>query len=259
MTKKGEKQINWTKEEKESFRNDWQFMSKHDLLKKYNRSYSTLKTTARNIGVKKAFPQNKYKLIKLVEETNISHYWQGFILGDGCVYNTYLKITLEKTDRNHLIKYCNYCGIPEPFTYNDKHYKTSVADSYVCKFLNEKYSIKHPKTYNCPDFDIKNDNLFISFLCGLIDADGCFCTDSKTKKVNMIRIHCHSSWENFYIKIKERLKNFDIEARTYMCSRGYLKFIISRQKYFIKLFDLVKQQNIPYLERKWDKLQSINC
>lgn len=253
MTKLGEKQIAWTKDEVESFKKDWVTMKKPDILKKYNRTYQALKTAARKHKVKRGFSLNKYRLKKLLEETNINYYWLGFIVSDGSINNTTLRITLSNIDLNHLIKFSEY--MDANIKIGDKYSLVAISDNFYNKKIQEKFSLHANKTYTGADFNIENHNHFFSFLAGLIDGDGCFCMGEK--KVNMIRIHCHSSYFEFYKKISERLKEYGIESRVYMCSRGYCKFVISRQKYFIKLNEYVRDCNIPLLERKWGKLDNI--
>jgi hypothetical protein len=256
MTKLGEKQIAWTNNEIESLKLDWVTMAKSELVKKYNRTYYSLKTAATKLGVKRGFPRNKYRLEKLFDESNISYYWLGFIMADGNIGRDELKITLSSVDFDHLSKFAEYMGVK--IKLDNEKCSVQIADRFYCEKMRGKFNTSTNKTYCGADFNIENMELFFSFLAGIIDGDGCFCTNNyKVKKVNMIRIHCHSSYMEFYKKISDQLKEYGIESRVYMCSRGYCKFVISRQKDFIKLNNYVTKCNIPLLHRKWSKLKNI--
>jgi hypothetical protein len=254
MTAKGKKQVNWTTEEKENFKHDWQFLNKDEILEKYKRPYKALTTYARLLGVKKAFSQRKYKLLKLIEECNTSYYWLGFILADGCFAEHSLRVTLANLDVEHLTKLAKY--INANIHIGPKYSNIAVRDPYTIGIIQQKFGLVNRKTYHGANFNITNKEFFFSFLAGLIDGDGCFCKQSNNK-VNMIRIHCHSSYAEFYQKISNQLKEYGIESRVYFCSRGYVKFVISKQQYFLMLDKYVRDCNIPILERKWSKLNNI--
>jgi hypothetical protein len=129
----------------------------------------------------------------------------------------------------------------------------SCKDSVYGKLVREKFNIVGKKTYNPISIDyLVEQNSFISFLCGLIDGDGCFCK-RKNSKFSFIRVQCHSSWLSVYQIISSRLLFSGILSKVSIDSQGYCKFIINKQN-SILLYNIIKSLNIPYLSRKWSLL-----
>lgn len=260
----------WTDEEKKQFIEDWQNIESQKLVIKYERTFQSLASMAKVLGIRKKIVRNKYKLKVLLNKSNISSYWLGFIMADGHISKKgELSIGLSEIDGDHLKKLSIYLDIN--ITYRDKptycfdnHLQkpvfriTCMDRVYGVKIL-EQFKITDKKTYNpiCLDF-LKTDEEFLSFVCGLFDGDGCFATN-QNKKLSVIKIGCHISWVPVYEKILEKLKILGVESSIYLDKKGFMHFSITKQREMIKFHNLVKNLNIPLMDRKWSKIDSITC
>lgn len=72
-----------------------------------------------------------------------------------------------------------------------------------------------------------------------------------------LKIECHKSWYNNLIYMSEFLfKNYEIPSTILINKRGYALLRISSHKNGVKLKDLIKKLDIPFLKRKWDKFNN---
>jgi len=208
---------------------------------------------------------SKGSLSVLLEETNLAYYWLGFILADGCISNNKrLGIGLSTKDNNHLIKLTDILNCENPkFRKTSNGYDScgfSLQDTHNIPKFCKKFDIKPAKTFNPPNIEIfkkMSDELFLSFLCGYIDGDGCIKYQFKRKDVT-ITIHVHSSWLLVLKYIETRL--FSILSINNKCSNsgvwkdGYAYLKICDNTIIRQLKKIVIKLNIPLLERKWDKI-----
>jgi len=239
-----------TKEELVKFKYDWENYTKSELLVMYPQfTYEAIKSRAGHFKWKK--PKefiNKYKLKKLMDDTLYNWYWYGFILGDGHIDDEgELKIGLAINDLGHINKFADYIGINTRTSLTTCNITVKDAE-YGIKFR-EFFKIDGPKTYNACSFDcIKTKEQFLSLLIGLIDADG--YVDHV-----MIRIQCHASWLNNFNFIRDWLIKLGIDSvNTKIDKRGYTHLTIYKIKNINALYEYAKDHNLPYLERKWNKI-----
>lgn len=117
-----------------------------------------------------------------------------------------------------------------------------------------KFNITNNKTYQpCDLSDINDVDLFLSFLIGFIDGDGCIKKQYK-RNDSLITIKLHSSWLHNLYFIKNKLCNiFNITmSDPKINSYGYARLNICNSIILknIKKFAIIN--NLPILTRKWD-------
>lgn len=252
MTQLIKPQKPWTDKEIKNFKQDWKILTKSQLIQKYNRGYESLKSAARRFKVKKINEfTNHNKLKILLNNSNESWYWLGFIVADGYLSQKgELKITLSNLDNTHLFKLSQYlkCNLLK-----DKYSHITCKDAINGIKLIKQFKIKEKKTYYPCDLEsIKNLKQFFCFLTGFIDGDGHLAISKQGKPV-MIRVQCYKTWiDNFYL-FQKFLQKLNIESKVYIDTQNYARFCIYKQKSIIKLYELIQYLNIPYMERKWDQ------
>ena len=118
----------------------------------------------------------------------------------------------------------------------------------------EKYGFKPRKTYNPIDFSVFKDydkELLLALLIGIIDGDGSIQPNGSSNAF-CITITAHESWIQFYqefmeiLDIPEHISNR--EGSTTITIR------ICRREILQLLQDIITNNNLFHLKRKWNKL-----
>jgi hypothetical protein len=119
------------------------------------------------------------------------------------------------------------------------------------KFM-EKYGFKPRKTYNPIDFFVFKDydkELLLALLIGIIDGDGSIQPNGSSNAF-CITITAHESWTQFYqefmetLDIPEHISNREGSTTIRICRREILQL----------LQDVITNNNLFHLKRKWNKL-----
>lgn len=202
---------------------------------------------------------------KLLKETNEAYYWAGFLISDGyCGKKDYLRLALSIKDFDHLNKLSLFIKRKKPINIH-KIKNTNFSKCYIdigkyksdfgliyCK----KFDWKKRKTYNPPDIEYlpKDNDLFLSWFAGMVDADGCIQNQSGRKDFK-ISFHTHKSWLPVYEYINNKLNeiyNITKIKPPFILNSGYLRYDIAciRTVQEIKKFAL--KEKLPILERKWN-------
>lgn len=200
----------------------------------------------------------------LLNETNESFYWIGFILADGNINNnSRLKITLKYEDKDHLKILGNLLSVDvkdKLSKLNGKEYKQVSLDlmhTEVLKTLSEKYTIKNNKTLYPPDTNafknLTKEQLFSLFI-GYVDGDGSICKQYKRNDAT-IRIQVHSSWFNL---LKFFNNSLELDGSLIINKKGYSLFSISNFDTCKKIKKDMLNLNISFLERKWNNIDINN-
>jgi len=200
---------------------------------------------------------------KLLDESNESMYWIGFILADGHIDNVKNRLTVATSikDLDYLKTLSDYLETTLN-TYPKKSYcSIACQDQINVSLLAKKYNISNRKTYEPPDISKYelNINQWISLICGFIDGDGCIGHQTG-RKAHTIRIKCHSSWkENLSFiekKLYEILLNIHSEKLTKINNQGYAQVAFSKNLLITKLKEKAISLNIPLMKRKWNKIDT---
>lgn len=247
----------WTIREDNFLRENYHKLKKKELIQNLNRhTASAINIRASKLQLFKI--KNEYcksNLSILLNESIETYYWIGFLMADGHFSKSNrLTLVLSIKDKNHLIKFANYikCQIRE---YYNK-VKVNPQDKYHISQIKNKFKISNKKTYfPCDITNIKDTNLFLAWLIGYIDGDGSITTNKKRHDYH-IQFRIHKSWTIILEDIKNRLSNI---FRHKFCDvriskDGYSMWSISNFSIVKKIKQLAIELNVPYLERKWDKI-----
>lgn len=207
-----------------------------------------------SINQKYTYNKNCFKKINPV-----SCYWAGFLAGDGYIRDknkgdptTLLSIQIGVKDVGHLQNFKNFTGYSGPITkVSQKFSGGERIDIRSCDDLlidlEEKFGIVTGKKNRfLPESLFNKRDNFMSYLIGLIDADGSIYSHrtnknnkiitlgSTPKLIKPILVELNYS----HIKIEKQATNF-YRAR------------IQRREVVEEIFDYSRKLNLPLLQRKW--------
>lgn len=203
-------------------------------------------------GRKKAKRLNNLSI--LLEDTPETYYWIGFLLADGHFDEKRIVVGLAEHDRDHLERFAKYISYEGTIStvkknsYNAVHsaVRLSAMDAEVVTKLREKFDIKSNKTYNPPKtLKWVSEDLFLCLLAGFIDGDGSI-------NESCIRIKVHISWFNILLEFCERLKL--PEKNVFITKENYCVFYINRCDANRLFKNIILNNSIPFLYRKWSNI-----
>lgn len=187
----------------------------------------------------------KTHLEKLLLNVPVSYYWMGFLTADGTFDHKIgrIRLRLGKKDGSHLDRYKVYI--------NSK--SGCDQDKSVFKLIVKKFDIKPSKTYHPPDVNWMNDDLFLAFLIGFIDGDGCINLQHGRKDA-VIRIKVHGSWFATLGFMSERVGSIlnEITPEPNITADGYAQLVFAKAS--VVRFLKAKADELPVLERKWSRI-----
>lgn len=135
-----------------------------------------------------------------------------------------------------------------------KSYRISFANSIENPKFMEKYGFKPRKTYNPIDFSVFKDydkELLLALLIGIIDGDGSIQPNGSSNAF-CITITAHESWTQFY---QEFMETLDIpEHISNREGSTTITIRICRREILQLLQDVITNNNLFHLKRKWNKL-----
>ncbi len=252
--------LNFTEDKVELLKVIYPVESKEKILELFPQyKWRNLQNIANHLKLKKKFCEiRKGNIENLFNNSNEAFYWLGLIASDGSITKDgTLKVDLIETDKDYLInmsKFLNSSFYLYPkyknSTENSKGIcRVKIKDKIEGKKLREFFNINDKKTYT--SIDLKNvieKEHFLCFLIGYIDGDGTI------SEKNYISIDGHKNIESLFLIFKERL----IEIL------GFDDFTIFKYKDMVRLNlkitstkllnELKNNLEIPYMKRKWDKL-----
>lgn len=184
-----------------------------ELANKAGCSESTINKAKRDLGLTFALlkdPSWDYK--KLLEITNESMYWAGFLLADGCFFNEQdrkigISIASSTLDIEHIKKFIKWVNTSNKlYLTKDNCCSVSVYSKKYVPDIMSFWNFSYRKTYTpyeAPE-RILNSELFKYFLVGLIDGDGSVITTGNTYKITITQ---HISQVNFLNTVNNFLDN----------------------------------------------------
>ena len=197
-------------------------------------------------------------LNRLIEEqTPQTFYWLGFLIADGSFHSKgKFELGLAEKDLNVIEEFAKYINYTNKLMYrkDTKSYRISFANSLETPKFMDKYGIQMRKTYNPIDFGVFKDydrNLLLSLLIGIIDGDGSI-SQNGSPNAFIITITAHKSWLQFY---QELMASLDIpEHITERNDNSCITIRICRREIIQLLQDVIANNNLFHLKRKWNKL-----
>lgn len=189
------------------------------------------------------------KLNNLEKDSLEKFYWLGFLMADAHFSKTNrLAVTLAIKDKDHLEKFCKFLNLP-PSTIKTKNKKyssctLSVMDVVTISSLKTRFSIHTNKTEQPCDISSISGDFLKAFKIGFIDGDGSIQYQTGRKDVK-ISVKGHISW----------LQNFKhMFGKAYVNNAGYSFVTISNSVEVCALKSFAIENNLPILNRKWDKI-----
>ena len=199
-------------------------------------------------------------------------YWAGFIAADGCIANPptrqpYLVIGLQRQDECLLEAFKNRCEYTGPITQKEQNgqgkYINSISYSSflsirncpkILKDLKDHFNIVSQKSLILKPPSLKDINLQLQFIIGLIDGDGHIGFNGKNMKFELIGTKSLLEWVSQIL--------FTLEDAKYKPMTVYSKklekcfYINCSHQRAYKLLKKLEAIPTPYrLARKWDKIK----
>lgn len=204
-------------------------------------------------------------LAVLLEETPRTYYMVGVIAADGSFNETGgLRISVRNADAEW------FKMVFAPFTANFQVYKrerrgkveadihVAVNDCAHCSRIKAKFDLGARKTYKPPTnlefYATLPDDLFLSFLVGFIDGDGCIRHNKAAYGISMS--FCgHKSWRPFFEMLRARLGTISGKTLSIIGQSGKdntIRLNIGHRSIMRLLKATAIKHNLPILRRKWD-------
>jgi hypothetical protein len=192
-------------------------------------------------------------LSSLLKNKPEAYYWMGFLMADGHFEEKRLFLVLSSKDKEHVQSFAKFVNSEtEPYKTRNA-FGVRFMDSIVVPKLRKKFDIQTNKTQIPCSFNIDNTDLFIAFLIGFIDGDGCICKNQK-RPDSHIKIKCHSSWlSNFDLWSKRLSELTGIEVSSPKLNKqGYAVWNITNT--IVLRYLKRKSLSLPVLHRKWNRI-----
>lgn len=254
------KNDNWSECEIKYLSENYQNEIKEKLVKNLpKRNWTSIKLMAGKLNLYRTNDfYRKSDMYRLMEDTNESFYWMGFLSADGHFNqkDKRININLSVKDKKHLIRFSNFVNNVKVII-SENICSTSLQNIDVFAELCKKFDLKHDKTYFPPNFDVinKDKELFFSYIVGFIDGDGYINKLYKREDCNL-GIHLHSSWLKNLIYIENFLYKYFNISKNKLSSKigndGYARMTISDSSILSKIKKEVIRLELPVLNRKWN-------
>ncbi len=217
-------------------------------------------------------PENIFDKNFFFNEDDLTYYFYGFMLGDGCLIthkqgHKYITITLNAKDQCILH---NICKWTKRDLSSIKYYKNNTLCrlEYYGNFFKEnnfsKYGLVSNKTYN-PIIPNISQKYLAPFLIGLIDADGSISFNTERKNLGRISKEYNFNivgniiiMDWFVDKIHEL--GFTGHINSQLIKKDFKRIRIQRKNDILQLSKILSINNYRniYLKRKWENLDFYN-
>lgn len=263
----------WSKKEDDVVKKYW-FNCPREIISKLLplRHWQSIGERARKLGLKRDqtslevnplrklnFKNGINKLNKLLEETPEAYYWIGFIMADGHISSNRLRLSIRVAtkDAKHIEQLAKFIN-KSKINYSKTSVGFTIDGNIILSKIVKKFNFNHLKTYYPPKVNIKSNNLFLAFLIGFIDGDGCI-TKHKT-----IQVKCHISWRDNLEKWFNRfyklscIENFNLASPSSLSAKvtcdGYAVIYAANSKALSFLKQRTIDLKLPFLKRKWNRI-----
>lgn len=215
----------------------------------------------------------KCTLQPLVEFTPQAYYWIGFFLADAHFSDRAITITFSSKDISHIEKLKQFLNADNAMWQVGESdcYRIKFGDTSVVKNLKERFNIHANKTKNPCNISNIEDDLFFALIVGYIDGDGCITKSNKSNSHTLAVVGDESCLDTFKLMFNFIHSFTNVEATNQI---PYLKSVftslpqdkenkrhftnstwyITNKTVLRRMKQTILKLNLPYMERKWDKL-----
>lgn len=242
-----------------------------DIIKRYNRGesqkdiallYNTYNTSIRRVLNRYKIPiRSNSKIQKLCKHNpfkkndELSEYFLGLLLTDGCITNTRLVLSLQEKDKDLIELYRNWISPNTKISKNFQKYNkssmlsVSITNDLVIETLQRKGNF-YNKSLNCKIYD----KITWHTLRGIFDGDGCiYTTDTSAyfiicgaSKVFLTQIFNFLKKENFDVKFVQKTLDKWHKQQMY-------EIRLYKQDQVMNLFNKLYSNAHVFLKRKYMK------
>lgn len=252
----------WTQDEESFLKKNYINLSESTISDLMGISINDIKYKKATLGLQKNVKRVSYESVNmgiLLNDSLLSYYWLGFILADGHLsHDNKFAMHLSVRDKSHLEKFIKYVQIPK------LHLRGSIVTSQCSdrdniSTIKSKLRISGAKTYSPPPFNEYQITIpqWVALIIGFIDGDGSIITRTdRSTHTHYCSIMLHKSWLNNLSYISDIIKKYvsNHNGVVKITTRGYAQLRLNN-KILIYLYNFALTENLPILERKWDKLK----
>jgi hypothetical protein len=254
----------WTTYEISYLKNHYYTEPIESLTKYLDRTWESIKLKANSLKLTRNNDfSRKSKLSNLLNKSNESFYWLGFLMADGHFNfnDKRIQLTVAIKDLEHIKKYAKFIETVN-IQINKKNNYPNVSVSCqnidifydIVNLIGVCYSNKTLIPNNLIDLKLTNEQM-LSLIIGFIDGDGNIRKQTN-RNDSLLQLHIHKNWlDNLYF-IEEFIYEYFNEIKTQTLSKigndGYARLMITNNKILKKLKLETTKLGIPYLNRKWD-------
>jgi len=257
------KERKWSREQEQFLIENYETMKTDELIINLkDKTNDQIRWKAKTYKLHKKVTKSK-KDISWLKDLSIPEncYWWGFLMADGCFTKNQLILSVSNIDREHIEKfsYKTKAKISDVCRINDWNprgchmLRIAINDKITIQDLADRFEITDRKTYNPFNIDeFLTEDKLCSFIVGVIDGDGHIDKFNKN-----IKIKVHPNWIDKFIQISNALQliyNIPTTIRYDKC--GWLILTITAKGSRI-LKSLITNSNIPYMNRKWDRIDAV--
>jgi len=208
-------------------------------------------------------------LERLLEEIPEAYYWAGFLMADGYFridalgYDCQLQLGMSEKDRCQIELFANFIDAKvgtKDVKLKSKIYRQAVCskrDSKALPKIIKKFSINKDKTHNPPArMMIKKNDLFLSFLVGFIDGDGCIRKDN-----GCIIVACEKAWketlDSWFLRlwqISKAKSAYNLKIPVCKVDKNMCRIQTNHDGIKAFIISKIKELKIPVLKRKWNNI-----
>lgn len=263
----------YTDKELNYIRDNYKNMTYKEITEKLNefneikKTEKQVRTKASVIGLSKQKHVYNRRFFQNID-SEVKAYWLGFIFADGwisfgrkndSIVNAEVGIELHKRDKSHLEKFVNHLnGNVEVLDHLqvDREIKGVFVKGGTYSSLLRLYSVEmardlvrngvvENKTYKDDYPLIEDSELFVHFLRGFMDGDGCISVTSNSRNVHLTNANL-KFLEHVQCVLSEK---FNIESKTYKEYETKYRLNFNRLN-GEKLLNLLYSNCSVYLDRK---------
>lgn len=243
---------------------------KQDLIASFpTKTWAQIKGKAGKNKIKLSRKNNSGDFSILLDGSNISIYWIGFLCADGHFTDRgSISLELSAKDLNHLLKFAEYVGADESSLYKrDRLLKgklysmasLTIGHLEVVKKLKRAYKIQAQKSKNPVKISHLTDLQKMCFFIGFIDGDGSI---SMRKDLHTIlSIEIDQAWLPILQEFKILLDKFEFTnaANAVLYQRKdtgqtFARWQTTKATCLTSIKELALSNSLPIMERKWNKV-----